>query len=277
MHGCCCFCALQLNVAEAEVNPAENVGRDNAIEIATAERKLYVQAKSEEDRDSWLRVLRAASNRHSDGDTGVADVEDVKFDSLPSVVAIAGTLECGAEVKVFAKPPDLTGLTISWFTFTSADINEGNINTVPAERFVAGANLQTYVLREQDVGLYVGCTIKDKPGSGNKAVRVALGRRPISPLDTSFVTCRISLRRHEHNKYCDRKERVRCVACLWSRACWFRWSVYLPCIFFRLVLPDVHRRRFVVFCALRVAFVCRVPVRVSLPAGVHRNRQVQRG
>lgn len=202
---------MQVELENATIEPLskEAIGKDYAFEVCTQARRLLCHASSAAERNAWLKVLRAQSRRHT-GNESAGDVAEAKFDSLPSVVAIAGNLEAGSEVKVFAKPPDLSPLTISWFTTDNAAVNDANVaHAVPAEQFIAGANLQTYVLKPADVGRYVGCTIKDKPGSGNKAVRVALSTKTVRPLDVTTVSCRISLRLHQHNKYCDRKERVR--------------------------------------------------------------------
>lgn len=206
----------QVNVEDAVVEPMSKgtFNMDYVMEVATEERALYCQASSKGDLDKWVKALRKASRKHGAGGVTDMDAEEAKFDSLPSVVAVVGTLESGSELKVFAKPPDLSSLHISWFRCNTNEVSESNLaEVVPPERFIGGANLQTYVLKPEDVGHFIGCAVRDKPGSRNKSVRVAVSRKTVKALDITTVSCRIALRTHAHNKYCDRKEKVRCGRC----------------------------------------------------------------
>lgn len=135
--------ATQMNVTNASIEPLNDSVKPNGIEIAAADRVLYLCCSTGPICDAWMQALRRASadgnntssssagagvsgrasstDRASVASTATAGGGDM-FNSIPSVVVITGKAEVGCELTLRARPPDVSKLVLSWFRVPRGDV-----------------------------------------------------------------------------------------------------------------------------------------------------------
>lgn len=138
-----CVHSPQMNVTNASIEPLNDSVKPNGIEIAAADRVLYLCCSTGPICDAWMQALRRASadgnnassssagagvsgrasstDRASVASTATAGGGDM-FNSIPSVVVITGKAEVGCELTLRARPPDVSKLVLSWFRVPRGDV-----------------------------------------------------------------------------------------------------------------------------------------------------------
>jgi len=215
------------------------------VDLAAGGRTLLLAADSAAERDAWLAALlaaaaaggasvapgaqsaaarspelSAAATPRAGADEGADPAAARAPPPLPEAVVVEGLLAAGSELRCRAQPLGARGgallddLCVAWFRLPAAPPQAAPGAAPPADaaqlpgfRLIAGAAAQahTYLLTDEDVGLFVGCLCRPAVGGG---ARWAVGAEAVAPLDLRAPSARLALAPHEHNKYCDRRVRV---------------------------------------------------------------------